>query len=563
LIFNCHTQEKDVVLMRSDVIKNRRALFLSMGRSREEISRPLIGVVNSQNELVPGHVHLDEMARAVREGIISAGGTPFEFPSLAICDGLTEGHAGMCYPLPSRELIADGIEAMMLAHALDAMVLVGSCDKIVPGMMMAAARLDIPAILVSGGPMQAGTFRDEAIDISRVGELVGKVARGEMTREERTEFMEAAAPGCGSCAGLFTANSMNCMTEALGLALPGNSTIPAVYGRRKELARFTGQRIMELWRDNITPSAVLTREAFENAITVDMAIGGSSNTILHLMAIASEANVELDLDLFDRISRRTPRLCHFSPGGNYHMEDLHRVGGLNVVMKELARKGLLHLDCLTLGGGALGGVIEKAREPDGEVIRPAEKPYYPEGGIAVLYGNLAPEGAVVKQSAVSLEMLTHQGPARVFDIEEEATEAILGGKIRKKDVVVIRYEGPRGGPGMREMLSATAAIVSMGLDKDVALITDGRFSGATRGAAIGHISPEAMAGGPIASLQEGDIIEIDIPGKTLNVRLAQEEIDSRLARWSPPPLKREVKNYLKRYSALVTSASTGAILRLP
>jgi len=534
-----------------------------MGRTKEEIGKPLVGVVNSQNELVPGHIHLDEIAKAVREGIIAAGGTPFEFPSIAICDGITEGHAGMCYPLPSRELIADSIEAMMLAHALDAMVVVSNCDKITPGMMMAMARLDIPAILISGGPMQAGIFRDEAIDISRVAELAGEVARGKMTREERTEFMEAAAPGCGSCAGLFTANSMNCMAEALGLALPGNGTIPAVYGKRIELAKFTGKRIMQLWQEGITPSAILTREAFENAITVDMTIGGSSNTILHLMAIAHEANVELDLDLFDRISRRTPRLCNFSPGGNYHMEDLYRVGGLSVVMKELARKDLLHLGCLTLGGNTLAEVIEGAKKPDGAVIRPVERPYYPEGGIAVLYGNLAPEGAVVKQSAVSPEILSHQGPARVFDIEEEATKAVLDGKVHSMDVVVIRYEGPKGGPGMREMLSTTAAIVSMGLDKDVALITDGRFSGATRGAAIGHISPEAMAGGPLAILREGDIIEIDIPKKILNVRLSDDEITGRLARWSAPPLKREVKSYLKRYSAMVTSASSGAILRVP
>ncbi|MFC1904318.1 dihydroxy-acid dehydratase [Chloroflexota bacterium] len=547
--------------MLSDVIKNRRALFLAMGRTKEEIAKPLIGVVNSQNELVPGHIHLDEMAMMARDGIISAGGTPFEFPSIAICDGLAEGHAGMCYPLPSRELIADSIEAMILAHALDAMVLITNCDKITPGMMMAAARLDIPAILVSGGPMLAGTFSGEAIDISRVGEIVGKVTRGEMTREERTDFVEAAAPGCGSCAGLFTANSMNCIAEALGLALPGNGTIPAVYGKRKELAKFTGIKIMQLWRCQMKPSAILTREAFENAITVDMAIGGSTNTILHLMALANEAGVPLDLNLFDEISRRTPRLCNFSPGGNYHMEDLHYAGGLSAVMKELSKKGLLHLDCLTLSGDTLGKVTEGAKSGGGDVIRDIERPYYPEGGIAVLYGNLAPEGAVVKQSAVRPEMLKHEGPARVFDIEEEATKAILQGQIKKKDVVVIRYEGPKGGPGMREMLFATAAIVSMGLDADVALITDGRFSGATRGAAIGHISPEAMAGGPIAIIQDGDLIEIDIRQKKLNVRLSDEEISRRLAQWSAPPFKREVKGYLERYSTMVTSASTGAVLR--
>lgn len=549
--------------MQSDTVKNRRALFLSMGRTKEEISRPLIGIVNSQNELVPGHIHLDEISRAVRDGIIAAGGTAFEFPSIAICDGIAEGHAGMRYPLPSRELIADSVEAMMLAHALDAMVLVTNCDKITPGMMMAMARLDIPSIMVSGGPMLAGHFHGEAVDISRVGELVGKVARGEMTREERTEFMENAAPGCGSCAGLFTANSMNCMAEALGLALPGNGTIPAVYGRRRELARLAGKRVMELLKDDVRPSRVLTREAFENAIAVDMAIGGSSNTILHLMAIAHEAKVKLELDLFDHMSRRVPRLCNFSPGGDYHMEDLYRVGGLSVVMKELSRKGLLHTDCLTLGGQTVEEVIKNARGPDGDVVKTLESPYYPEGGIAVLYGNLASEGAVVKQSAVRREMLKHSGPARVFNVEEEATRAVLDGRIQKGDVIVIRYEGPKGGPGMREMLSTTAAIVSMGLDKDVALITDGRFSGATRGAAIGHISPEAMAGGPIAVVQEGDIIEIDITAKTLNVRLSDEVIKQRQAKFTPPPLKRDIKSYLKRYSALVTSASTGAVLRAP
>jgi len=411
--------------------------------------------------------------------------------------------------------------------------------------------------------MLAGTFHGEATDISRLGELVGKVARGEISREERTEFMEAAAPGCGSCAGLFTANSMNCLAEALGLALPGNGTIPAVYGKRRELARFAGKRIMELWRDQIKPSHVLTHEAFENAITVDMAIGGSSNTIPHLMAIAHEAGVNVELDLFDRISRCTPRLCSFSPAGSHHLEDLYRVGGLQVVMKELARKGLIHLSCLTLDGRKLGEVLQAAKSPDGEVVRTLERPYSPEGGITILYGNLAPEGAVVKQAAVRPEMLKHQGPARVFDMEEEATKAILAGEIRKGDVVVIRYEGPKGGPGMREMLTATAAIVSMGLDGDVALVTDGRFSGATRGAAIGHISPEAMAGGPIAIVREGDIVEIHIPEKTLNVRLSAEEIAQRLAKWSAPPLKREVKGYLQRYSALVTSASKGAILKAP
>jgi dihydroxy-acid dehydratase len=522
--------------MRSDAVKTAwaRPFFFAMGRTPEELERPFVGVVNSQNELVPGHRHLDEIATAAKEGIISAGGTPFEFSTIAICDGLAMGHAGMCYPLPSRELIADSVEAMMLAHTLDAMVLVTGCDKITPGMMMAAARLDVPAIIVNGGPMLAGRVPGRA-----------------------------TLTGCGACPGLYTANSMACMAEALGLALPWNSCIPAVYGERRQLAKRAGVRIMELWKEQVTPSQILTPQAFENAITVDMAIGGSSNTILHLMAIAHEAKQALNLDLFDQISRRTPRLCDFSPGGPYFMQDMYEAGGLQAVMAELAKKGFLHLDVATVSGKSLGEIIEGAQSTRREVIRDIENPYYPEGGLALLYGNIAPEGAVVKQSAVRPEMFIHAGPARVFDIEEEAVAAIRGGKIAKGDVVVIKYEGPKGGPGFREMLIATNAIVAMGLDADVALVTDGRFSGATRGAAIGHVSPEAMEGGPIAVVQEGDIIEIDIPQKKLNVRLPEEEIKRRLAKWSPPPLKREVKSYLRRYSAQVTSASTGAILRTP
>ena len=547
--------------MRSDVVKNQRALFLSLGRTREEIARPLVGIANSQNELVPGHVHLDEISRAVMDGVIAAGGTPFEFCTIAICDGLAQGHAGMCYSLPSRELIADSIEAMVLAHALDALVCVTNCDKITPAMMMAMARLDIPAILISGGPMQAGRYQGQAIDISRVAELAGRVKRGEMSREERREFVEAAAPGCGSCSGLFTANSMNCMSEALGLTLPGNGTIPAVFGKRRELARYAGKRVMELWQADITPSTVLTREAFENAITVDMAIGGSTNTVLHLMAVAQEAGVELDLKLFDSISRRTPRLCSFRPAGDYHMEDLFEAGGLPAVMKELAGSGLLHTGAMTLSGQTIGQITEPAAVMRREVIHSIEEPYDTEGGIAVLYGNLAPQGAVVKKAAVRPEMLKHRGPARIFEREEAATEAILGGQVQRGEVVIIRYEGPRGGPGMREMLPATAALVSMGLDADSALVTDGRFSGATRGAAIGHVSPEARDGGPIAVVAAGDEIEIDIPGRSLNVLIPKEEIARRLAGWSPPPLPGGLKGYLKRYSALATSASTGAVLR--
>jgi dihydroxy-acid dehydratase len=504
------------------------------------MERPMVAVVNSQNELVPGHVHLDDIAASTRDGIVSAGGTPFEFPTIAICDGLTIGHAGMCYPLSSRELIADSIEAMMEANCMDAMALITGCDKITPGMMMAAARMDVPAIIINGGPMLARSMGEE-----RPGALL-------------FEFT-----GCGSCPGLYTANSMACMAEALGLALPWNSCIPAVFGRRRGLANRSGVALMEMWNKGITPRQILTKEAFENAIRVDMAIGGSSNTVLHLMALADEAGVNIDLDLFDRMSRTTPCLCHFSPTGPYFLEDLYNAGGLVAVMKELSRKDLLHLDAVTVSGQTIGEIIEDAQSTREEVIRSIDNPYDREGGLAIMHGNLAPEGAVVKQAAVRPEMLKHQGPARVFDIEEEAVEAIMGGRINKGDVVVIRYEGPKGGPGFREMVVATLSIVGMRLEGDVALITDGRFSGATSGAAIGHISPEAMAGGPIAVIEEGDVIEFDIPERILNVRLSQEEIDARLGRWSPPPLKREVKSYLKRYSALVTSASTGAVLRLP
>lgn len=548
--------------MRSDVVKPRRPFFVSMGRTREEIEKPFVAVINSQNELIPGHEHLDQIAQAVREGIIAYGGTPFEFPSIGICDGWANGHAGMCYPLPSRELIVDSIEAMMLAHALDAMVLITNCDKITPAMMMAMARLNVPSILISGGPMLAGRFGAERLDVSKIAELGARRAKGELTAEEMFDGVERSAPTCGSCAGLFTANSMNCMAEALGLALPWNGTIPAVYGKRRELAKYSGMRVMELFHDEILPRSILTREAFENAITVDMAIGGSSNTILHLMAIANEAGVDLDLATFDRISRNTPRLCDLSPAGQHFLEDLYEAGGIQAVMKELAGRGLLHLDAMTLRGLTVGEIIEGARVRDRSVIRPADDPFYPEGGLAILYGNIAPEGAVVKQSAVVPEMMRHSGPARVFKCEEDARDAILAGAIRSGEVVVIKYEGPKGGPGMREMLWATSAIVSMAQDAEVALVTDGRFSGATKGAAIGHISPEAMEGGPFAVVEEGDVIDIDIPAKALNVRLPQAEIERRLKEWSPP-VKEGILPYLRRYSALVTSASTGAVLKQP
>ena len=548
--------------MRSEIVKYRRPFFVAMGRTREETDKPFVGIVNSQNELVPGHEHLDQIARSVRDGVIAYGGTPFEFPSIGICDGWAEGHAGMRYPLPSRELIADSIEAMMMAHALDAMVLISNCDKITPAMMMAMARLNVPAILISGGPMLAGRFRGQRLDVSKIADLGARREKGELTGAELFEGVERCAPTCGSCAGLFTANSMNCMAEALGLALPWNGTIPAVYGKRRELARYSGMRVMELFREDVAPRSILTRDAFENAITVDMAIGGSSNTILHLMAIANEASVDLDLATFDRISRNTPRLCNLSPAGNHFVEDLYEAGGVQGVMKELAAKGLLHLDAMTLSGRTVGEIVEEARVDDRDVIRPADDPYYAEGGLAILYGNIAPEGAVVKQSAVVPEMMRHAGPARVFTCEEDARDAILSDRVKSGDVVVIKYEGPKGGPGMREMLWATSAIVSKGLDTAVALITDGRFSGATKGAAIGHISPEAMEGGPFAAVEEGDVIEIDMSAKSINVRLPPAEIERRLAGWSPP-VEENLLPYLARYSALVTSASTGAVLRRP
>ena len=548
--------------MRSEIVKYRRPFFVAMGRTREETDKPFVGIVNSQNELVPGHEHLDQIARSVRDGVIAYGGTPFEFPSIGICDGWAEGHAGMRYPLPSRELIADSIEAMMMAHALDAMVLISNCDKITPAMMMAMARLNVPAILISGGPMLAGRFRGQRLDVSKIADLGARREKGELTGAELFEGVERCAPTCGSCAGLFTANSMNCMAEALGLALPWNGTIPAVYGKRRELARYSGMRVMELFREDVAPRSILTRDAFENAITVDMAIGGSSNTILHLMAIANEAGVDLDLATFDRISRNTPRLCNLSPAGNHFVEDLYEAGGVQGVMKELAAKGLLHLDAMTLSGRTVGEIVEEARVDDRDVIRPIDDPYYAEGGLAILYGNIAPEGAVVKQSAVVPEMMRHAGPARVFTCEEDARDAILSDRVKSGDVVVIKYEGPKGGPGMREMLWATSAIVSKGLDTAVALVTDGRFSGATKGAAIGHISPEAMEGGPFAAVEEGDVIEIDMPAKSINVRLPPAEIERRLAGWSPP-LEENLLPYLARYSALVTSASTGAVLRRP
>ncbi|WP_291325521.1 dihydroxy-acid dehydratase [Desulfovibrio sp. UCD-KL4C] len=552
--------------MRSDAVKKgytratQRSLLKATGLSDEDLKKPLVGVVNSFNEIVPGHIHLTELANMVKSGVAAEGGVPLEFPAIAICDGIAMGHSGMRYPLPSRELIADSIESMAEGHQLDALVLITNCDKITPAMMMAAARLDIPSIMISGGPMEAGIHRGQRIDGSKCYEAAGRVATGDLSEEELRKMEDVASPGCGACGLLGTANSMNMMSEILGLSLPWNSTIPATLAKRKALAKTAGKQIMHLFKNDIRPSKILTREAFDNAIAVDMAIGGSSNTVLHLMAIANEAGVEIDLELFDEISRKVPRLCHFSPGGSFYLQDLYYAGGLQVVTKELAAHGLIHTDALTVTGKTMGENIAEATAPDSEVVRPFDNPYYPEGGIAVLKGNLAPEGAIVKQSAVDKEMLTHKGPARVFDLEEDAVEAILGGKIVEGDVVIVRYEGPKGGPGMREMLTPTAAIAGAGLDKNVALITDGRFSGATRGASIGHVSPEASEGGAIALIKDGDIIEIDIPKRSLNLAIDEKELKARRKAWTPLPPKVS-KGYLARYAKCVSSARYGAIVR--
>ncbi|MDH7479001.1 MAG: dihydroxy-acid dehydratase, partial [Syntrophomonadaceae bacterium] len=508
--------------------------------------------------------HLHQVSEAVKSGIRTAGGTPLEFFTIGICDGIAMNHDGMKYPLATRELIADSIESMVVAHKFDGLVLISNCDKIVPGMLMAAARLNVPAIYVSGGPMLTGYHSGEQVDLVRgLFESVGACAQGNISEEELEEMEQNACPTCGSCAGLFTANTMNCLAEALGIALPGNGTIPAPYGKRKALAKQAGQQVMELIRKNIRPRDVMTLNAFRNAIALDMAIGGSSNTVLHLLAIANEAEVSLELEAFDEISTRVPNICKISPGGTDRLFDLYQAGGISAVLKQLGEKGLLHLDEKTVTGNTLGESIKSASVRDAKVIRPLDDPYHKEGGIAILRGNLAPDGAVVKQSAVAKEMLVHCGPARVFDSEEEAFGAITGGKINKGDVVVIRYEGPKGGPGMREMLSPTSAISGMGLDKDVALITDGRFSGGTRGACVGHVSPEASEGGPIALVQEGDLIEIDIPKRRITLKISDEELNKRKEQWNAPPPKATGKSYLARYAHLVTSASSGAVTRIP
>ena len=552
--------------MRSDLMKKgrerapHRALFKAMGYTDEELSRPIIGVANSANELIPGHIHLRQIAQAVKEGIRSAGGTPMEFSTIGICDGIAMGHIGMKYSLSSRELIADSVEVMAMAYPFDGLVLIPNCDKIIPGMMMAMARLDIPAVLVSGGPMLAGVFRGKTADLITVFEAIGKVAAGEMTEEELQELEGCACPGAGSCSGMFTANSMNCLAEALGIALPGNGTIPAVDAARVRLAKAAGVKVMELVRKGIKPSDILTKEAFYNAIAVDMAFGGSTNTALHLPAIAHEAGVDITLEDFNRVSDHTPHICNLSPAGPYHLEDLHRAGGIPALMRVLAEGGLINGDLLTVTSRTVKENIEGAEVLDPEVIRPLDRPYHPTGGLVALFGNLAPDGAVVKASAVAPEMLRHEGPARVFESEEEALEAILGRRIRKGEVIVIRYEGPKGGPGMREMLAPTSAIAGIGMDKEVSLLTDGRFSGGTRGAAIGHISPEAQEGGPIAIVRDGDPIRIDIPGRKLELLLSEEEIQKRLKQWSPPPPKIS-KGYMARYARMVTSSSTGAVFR--
>ena len=540
-----------------------RSLMKALGLTDREISQPLIGIANAANELIPGHMHLDTLVTAVKTGISMAGGTPMEFSTIGVCDGIAMNHAGMHYSLASRELIADSIEITAMAHPFDAIVMVPNCDKIVPGMLMAAARLNIPAIFISGGPMLAGrnpVDRKQKIDLVSVFEAVGAVRAGRMDEKDLAAVEDCACPTCGSCAGMFTANSMNCLTEAIGMALPGNGTIPAPMSQRIRLAKQTGIQIMALLEKNITPDKIMTARAFMNALTVDMALGCSTNTVLHLAAIAHETGMPLDLSLINQVSEKTPHICSLSPGGPDHIQDLDQAGGIQSVMKELADHHLVDTSCLTATGGSVAENLSGIIVLDPAVIRPVSDPYHTRGGLAVLFGNLAPEGCVVKQSAVVEEMLVHQGPARVFDTEEEATAAILGGKINPKDVVVIRYEGPSGGPGMREMLTPTSAIAGMGLGACCALITDGRFSGGTKGACIGHVSPEAATGGPMAVVMENDIIKIDIPAKSITLMVTQDEIQKRLARWVKPEPK-ITKGYMARYARQVSSAAQGAIIK--
>ncbi|MBP5607776.1 MAG: dihydroxy-acid dehydratase [Lachnospiraceae bacterium] len=553
--------------MRSDSVKcgtaqaPHRSLFNALGFTKEERKRPMIGIVSSFNEIVPGHMNLDKITEAVKMGVAMAGGMPVAFPAIAVCDGIAMGHIGMKYSLVTRDLIADSTECMAMAHGFDGLVMIPNCDKNVPGLLMAAARVNIPTIFVSGGPMLAGHVKGRKRSLSSMFEAVGELAAGKITEEDLEEFEEKVCPSCGSCSGMYTANSMNCLTEALGMGLKGNGTIPAVYSERIRLAKHAGMKIMELVEKNIRPRDIMTEKAFMNALTVDMALGCSTNSMLHLPAIAHEAGVDLNLDIANELSAKTPNLCHLAPAGPTYMEDLNEAGGVYAVMNELCKKDLLYTDLITVSGKTVAENIKGCVNLDPEVIRPVENPYSPTGGIAVLKGNLAPDSGVVKRSAVVPEMMVHEGPARVFDCEEDAIAAIKGGKIVAGDVVVIRYEGPKGGPGMREMLNPTSAIAGMGLGSSVALITDGRFSGASRGASIGHVSPEAAVGGPIALVEEGDIISIDIPNNKLDMKVSDEELAARRAKWQPK--EQHLTGYLARYRELVTSGNQGAILKVP
>ena len=554
--------------MRSDAVKTgtqqapHRSLFNALGMTKEEMERPLVGIVCSYNEIVPGHMNLDKIAQAVKLGVAMAGGTPVMFPAIAVCDGIAMGHIGMKYSLVTRDLIADSTEAMALAHQFDALVMIPNCDKNVPGLLMAAARINVPTVFVSGGPMLAGHLNGHKTSLSSMFEAVGAYAAGKLTEEGLTECENKTCPTCGSCSGMYTANSMNCLTEVLGMGLKGNGTIPAVYSERIRLAKHAGMQVMEMYRRNIRPRDIMTKEALLNALTVDMALGCSTNSMLHLPAIAHEIGWDFDISFANEISAKTPNICHLAPAGPTYMEDLNEAGGVYAVMNELNKKGLLHTECMTVTGKTVGENIKDCVNLNPEVIRPIDNPYSTTGGLAVLRGNLAPDGSVVKRSAVVAEMMVHEGPARVFDCEEDAIAAIKGGKIVEGDVVVIRYEGPKGGPGMREMLNPTSAIAGMGLGSSVALITDGRFSGASRGASIGHVSPEAAVGGPIALVEEGDIISINIPELKLELKVSDEELAARKAKWQPREPK-GTTGYLARYAAMVTSGNRGAILEVP
>lgn len=554
--------------MKSDSVKKgmqqapHRSLFHALGMTEEEMERPLVGIVSSYNEIVPGHMNLDKIVQAVKMGVAMAGGTPVMVPAIAVCDGIAMGHIGMKYSLVTRDLIADSTECLAKAHAFDALVMVPNCDKNVPGLLMAAARINVPTVFVSGGPMLAGHVQGHKTSLSSMFEAVGAYTAGTMTEEEVREYECKACPTCGSCSGMYTANSMNCLTEVLGMGLQGNGTIPAVYSDRLKLAKHAGMQVMEMYRRNIKPSDIMTEAAFKNALTMDMALGCSTNSMLHLPAIAHEAGVELNVDIANELSTKTPNLCHLAPAGPTYIEDLNEAGGIYAVMKEISKLGLLNLDCMTVTGRTVGENIKNSVNLNPEVIRPVENPYSKTGGIAILKGNLAPDSAVVKRSAVAPEMLKHEGPARVFDCEEDAVAAIKGGKIVAGDVVVIRYEGPKGGPGMREMLNPTSVIAGMGLGSEVALITDGRFSGASRGASIGHVCPEAATGGPIALVEEGDIILIDINNNRLDVKVSDEEMAARKAKWQPR-VPEVTTGYLARYAAMAAPASKGAILEVP